>query len=162
MGYSIPISAVIEELEGMMNNEPREVLSEEERGYLGIQGSNVTSGISSEYNLPVGAYISSVNAGSPAEEAGLEKGMIITGLNEKKVTSMTDLKDQLSRFHAGETVTLYVQVFQEDEERYEEKEFKVTLASYESVGFDENMEQQEESQNEEQNISLWDLFEMFR
>ena len=159
MGYSIPITAVIEELNGMMNSEAREVLPEEERGYLGIQGSNVTSGISSEYNLPIGAYISSVNADSPAEKAGLEKGMIITGMNEKKVTGMNDLKDQLSRFRPDETVTLKVQVFDEEAEVYNEKEFSVTLASYESVGFDEMPEEQPE---EQKSVTLEDILNLFR
>ncbi|MCR5715558.1 MAG: trypsin-like peptidase domain-containing protein, partial [Lachnospiraceae bacterium] len=49
MGYSIPISDVTGDIETMMNAETKVVVDEADRGYLGIQGSNVTSDINQTY-----------------------------------------------------------------------------------------------------------------
>lgn len=132
MGYSIPISDVKEEIETMMLTETRDVIPEEERGWLGISGANVTSDISKQWGIPLGAFISSVTADSPAEKAGLRKEMVIIELNGKSVGSMDDLRSYLSYYRAGETVKLTVLVRGETE--YTEKEFEVVLGTMDEAG----------------------------
>lgn len=132
MGYSIPISDVKDEIEEMMNTETRDVVDESERGYLGISGSNVTSDINEAYGIPEGVYISAVTEGSPAEDAGLEKGMVITELNGKTIASIESLKDYLSYYQAGEDVTLTVEV--QGTDGYTEETIDVTLGTEEEAG----------------------------
>ncbi len=126
VGYAIPISDIMEEVENMMNQETRETVELGQRGYLGVSIMNVTEEISMTYGLPVGIYVSSVETGSGAEKAGIKKEDVITGINGKSVTSSTDLKDYLSKYSAGETVTVTVA---QASNNYEEKDIEVTLGS---------------------------------
>ncbi len=60
------------------------------------------------YNMPLGAYIGAVDAGSCAEKAGLQKGDIITRLGDKTIESYTDLKQALKSYSAGDTAELEI------------------------------------------------------
>ena len=128
MGYAIPISDASEVLTNLMNRETRERVSDEARGYLGITGQDVSSDIGEAYNMPTGVYISKVTKGSGAEQAGLSRGSIITGMEGVTIDSMETLQDQLSYYAVGETVELTVQVPASGGE-YEEQTVSVTLGA---------------------------------
>lgn len=128
MGYAIPISDASEVLTNLMNRETRERVSDEARGYLGITGLDVSSDIGEAYNMPTGVYISEVTKGSGAEQAGLSRGSIITGMEGVTIDSMETLQDQLSYYAVGETVELTVQVPASGGE-YEEQTVSVTLGA---------------------------------
>lgn len=109
MGYAIPVDDVVDIIEGLMNRTIREEkAAEEERGFLGITGQDVTSDVSKAYDMPVGVYITSVETGSGAEKAGLRKGDIITRFDGSSVSSLSELKEQLSYYKQGEQVKLTV------------------------------------------------------
>ena len=126
MGYAIPISDASEVITNLMNRETRTKVSEDEQGYLGIEGADVSSDSAQMYNMPVGVYISNVIDNGGAKEAGLSKGTIITELDGITIDSMSTLKEQLQYYKAGETVTLTVQVPNSRGE-YTEQEVSVTL-----------------------------------
>ena len=125
MGLAIPISEVTGEVESMMNQETRDTVQEDERGYLGINIVDVTAEISKTYGLPEGVYIANVASGSGAERAGLEKENIITGINGKSITTSEELTDYLSKYKKGETVTVTVEYRSDD--GYATKDVEVTL-----------------------------------
>ena len=128
MGYAIPISdanAVISEL---MNKETREKVSDEEKGYLGVQGQDVSDDSARMYNMPTGVYVAEATSGGGAEKAGVTKGMIITKLEGTSIDSMTTLQSELQYYKQGEKVELTVQVPGSNGE-YEEKNVTVTLGS---------------------------------
>ena len=58
--------------------------------------------------LPYGAYIIEVEAGSPAEKAGLLAGDIIVEVNGTVVKDTNGMMDSLEPFSAGDSVTLTV------------------------------------------------------
>lgn len=126
MGYAIPISDASEVITTLMNRETRTKVSDEEKGYIGIQGVNVTEDSSKMYNMPTGVYISEVVKGGGAEKAGLTKGSIITGLDGITIDSMSTLQEQLQYYRAGEEVTVTVQTPGRGGE-YEEENVTVTL-----------------------------------
>ncbi len=128
MGYAIPISDAYEVISTLMNRETRTKVSEEERGYLGITGYDVTSDSAQMYDMPVGVYIKDVVAGGGAEAAGLTNGCIITGFEGITINSMTALQEQLSYYRAGETVTLTVEVPAANGS-YETRTVEVTLGT---------------------------------
>ncbi len=132
MGYAIPISDIKEDMERMMQQETRQLLTESERGYLGISVSNVTTEINEAYDIPLGAHISSVTEGSPAEKAGLQRGMVVTAINGKSVRTREELIEYLSYYKAGETVSFTVKV--RTDAGYEDRNFDVTLYSAEEAG----------------------------
>lgn len=58
--------------------------------------------------FPNGAYVSSVDANSPAESAGIQAGDIIVEINGQVVGSTTDLMGGMEDMKEGDTVTLTV------------------------------------------------------
>ena len=104
MGYAIPISDASDIITSLMNQETKTKVSEEEQGYLGITGVDVSDDSSEMYNMPTGVYIREVSKGSGAEQAGLAQGNIITAINGTTVDSMSTLKEQLTYYKVGETV----------------------------------------------------------
>jgi serine protease Do len=140
MGYAIPISTAKPIIENLMNQTTREKLAEEDRGYLGVVVNDVTSEVSEMYGMPIGIYVAQVSEGLAADEAGIQKGDIITKLDGIVVTSRTDLKNKLQYYGAGETVTITVSVKTAD--GYEEKDIEVTLQSQASADVDNEQESQ--------------------
>jgi hypothetical protein len=53
-----------------------------------------------------GVKLDGTMPGSPAEEAGLEKGDVITGMNGRSVKELRDLSDILKSLEAGDTVLI--------------------------------------------------------
>lgn len=134
IGYAIPISDIREDMERMMNQETRVLVDESERGYLGVSVSNVTDEINQAYDIPIGAYISSVTENSPAEKAGLQRGMVVTEIDGRTVRTREELVEYLGYYKSGETVMLTVKV--RTEAGYEDRQISVTLYSAEEAGVD--------------------------
>ena len=126
MGFAIPISDASDVIQNLMNKETRSKVSDEERGYLGIKGYDVSEEGAQMYNMPTGVYVKEVMSGGGAEKAGLTKGSIITGFEGSSISSMSSLQEQFQYYKAGEEVTLTVQIPDKNGE-YTEKDIKVTL-----------------------------------
>ena len=147
MGYAIPISDIKGDMEMMMERETRQIVEEAERGYLGITSNNVTEEINQAYDIPIGAHIISITEGSPAEKAGLQRGMIITQIDGKTVQTIEELKEYLTYYKAGETITLTVKV--RTDAGYEDRQIPVTLYTAEEAGaVSENSQDQKQSEAE--------------
>ena len=126
MGFAIPISDASDVIQNLMNKETRSKVSDEERGYLGIKGYDVSEEGAQMYNMPTGVYVKEVMSGGGAVKAGLTKGSIITGFEGSSISGMSSLQEQLQYYKAGEEVTLTVQIPDKNGE-YTEKDIKVTL-----------------------------------
>ena len=124
MGFAIPISRAVDILENLAN---RVVLSDEEKGYLGIQMKTVTSEFAAAYNWPTGIYVSAVIENSPAEESGILSGDIITAINGINVQTSTDLANEIASYKAGTTVTITLQRLSRG--RFSENTISVTLGA---------------------------------
>ena len=126
MGFAIPISDASDVIQNLMNKETRSKVSDEERGYLGIKGYDVSEEGAQMYNMPTGVYVKEVMSGGGSEKAGLTKGSIITGFEGSSISGMSSLQEQLQYYKAGEEVTLTVQIPDKNGE-YTEKDIKVTF-----------------------------------
>lgn len=124
MGYAIPISVAEPILRELMERETKTMVSEQERGYLGVQVTDVDEQGVQLYNMPRGVYIYEVYSGYAADQAGLRRGDIITGLNGTRIASKTQLIEELKYYSIGTTVTLTVCRIAND---YETEEVKVVL-----------------------------------
>lgn len=133
MGYSIPISKAMPILEKLMSRETRSKVDESEASYIGITGEGVSSEATQLYGIPEGIYLISVGEGSPAEEAGLQESDIITEFDGISVTSMSDLRELLLYYAAGETVEMTVQ--SNENGAYTEKTVEITLGSKEDLQY---------------------------
>lgn len=128
MGYAIPISDASDTIQNLMNQETKTKVSEAEQGYLGIQGVDVSDESAKMYNMPTGVYISDVVKNGGAQQAGLTKGSVITGLEGTTISDMNSLKEQLQYYRVGDKFKVTVQVPGNNGE-YTEKTVEVTLGS---------------------------------
>lgn len=126
MGYAIPISDVSDIIDTLMNQKTKRKVAEDQQGYIGIRGYDVTAEISSMYQMPEGVYINEVTKGSGAEKAGITQGNIITAVNGSTVKNMEELKKELTYYAAGETVTLSIHI-PENNGEYTGKNVEVVL-----------------------------------
>ncbi len=141
IGYAISISTAIPVLQNLVNRETREV--SENHGYMGIMVVPVSTEASEMYNIPQGAYVYEVSEGSPAEEAGLQKGDIITGFDGLPIDSQETLLRRINYYSAGETVEV---VFQRaNGNSYEEMTAELTLEEGEDT---EDAEEAEPEKND--------------
>lgn len=128
MGYAIPISYAGPILEDLMNKKTRtETVAEEDTAFIGITGQGVTDEMSELYGIPKGIYLTEVQEGSPAEAAGLTKGVVITKFDGSSVTSMEDLRGMLAYYAAGEEVPVTISSPSDGE--YVEQKLTLTLGA---------------------------------
>jgi serine protease Do len=80
------------------------------RGFLGAGVRDLTPSIVKEFNLPVsaGALIGNVLEGKPAAKAGLKPGDIVTKMDDRVVTSGTQLRNYIASLLPGATVVMDV------------------------------------------------------
>lgn len=93
--------------------------------YLGIRGVDVTKEANQELGVPYGAFIREIDFDSPAMHAGLQRGDIITGINDKMVTNFSNYSNALMQLQSGQTVNLQVMRMVRNE--YREMSFQVEL-----------------------------------
>ena len=125
MGYSIPISDVVDILNELMNKETRTKVPESARGALGIKGITVASDMSQYYNMPKGVYVSEVIEGGAADKAELPVNSIIIKIDGNSVDSMEELQEELQYYKVGDTVELTIKV--QDRSGYVKEKVQVTL-----------------------------------
>ena len=117
IGFAIPMSeakSIVDDLinYGYVTGRPQ----------LGISCQDVTEAVSQAYNVPVDAYIFSVTAGGAADQAGLQPGDVITGIQDQTISTTEELNAVKNQYKAGDTITLtYVRAG-------ETKKVDVTLA----------------------------------
>jgi len=122
MGYAIPVATAEPIINDLIE---REAVDEADSAYLGIAGADITEDVSNTYNMPKGIYVTQVIEGSAADEAGIQKGDILTEFDGKSVTSMQGMQEMLQYYKADEKVKVKVEV--SNNSQYEEKELTVTL-----------------------------------
>lgn len=127
MGYSIPSDKAKKVIDALSTLTTRQEVPEEERGYLGIQVKNIDAQTAKSFDMPQGVFVYKFTEGSNAENSGLQEKDIITALDGQGVSTYDDLSTLLSKYRAGETVTVTVQ--RPNGNKYDEKEIQVTLGS---------------------------------
>lgn len=120
--FAIPISMAIPILDELMT---REILSDEEKGYLGVSVSELDSSIFELYNWPNGVYVHSVTKNGAAEKAGIYQGDIITHVNGTKVNTANQLINAVTSHRHGTVVEITLQRINEG--KFTEHTISVTL-----------------------------------
>lgn len=123
MGYAIPVSRAMPIISELMS---REIIAEEDQGYLGITIKDFTEDIAEMFNWPAGVYVYEIAENSGAKDAGILKGDIITGINDIDITSSTQLIEKVTSYRIGTKVN--VKLMRNQDGRYVEKEVEVTLS----------------------------------
>ena len=126
MGYAIPVSRASSIISTLMNESTLTKVAENERGTLGITATTVPASVTEAYGIPTGVYVSEVTEGSGAQAAGLRRGDVITALDGRSVTDVSQLQELLQYYKAGQTVNLTVQSITDS--AYAEKTVSLTLS----------------------------------
>lgn len=80
------------------------------RPYIGINFQAITPAIASAYRLPVdwGVYLTRIAAGSPASQAGLKVGDIITKIDDTAIDESHSYLNILYTYKPGDTIALEI------------------------------------------------------
>lgn len=95
--------------------------------YLGVHGAEVNAATYQEYQLPRGAYITNVEMDSPAMQAGLQNGDIITKVGDTDIVSYTEFVNILMKSQVGQSLRLTVARQRQGKGEYQEMVITVTL-----------------------------------
>ncbi len=125
MGFAIPINTAKEIVEAIINDTLDEL--QQNAGYLGVSGMDISEEDAEKYNMPHGVYIAKVEKESPAEQAGLRQGQIITKVDGKTIASSRELAQTIQGYQGGDTVTVTVNTA--DNGTYVENDVTVILGS---------------------------------
>ena len=103
LGFAIPSATVMEIVnqlisQGYVSGRP----------WLGIKGENFSSFYQRFYRVPAGLYITEVQPGSPAAEAGIVAGDILTRIDGESVSTMEALNNLLYAHQVGDSLSLVI------------------------------------------------------
>lgn len=104
LGFAIPINTARVISEQLIQN------GFVSRPYLGISYQPISPRVAAVYRLPVqyGVYITDIYANSPASQAGLRVGDIITAIDNTNLDDTHEYLNILFQYSAGDPVTLTV------------------------------------------------------
>ena len=105
LGFAIPINDVSSMIQDIMTNG-----YVSNRAYLGATIGTLNASMAQQYRYDIteGAFVYSVEDGSPADQAGLQLGDVITAIDDTEITSLDDLTAARKSYTAGDTCTLTV------------------------------------------------------
>jgi Do/DeqQ family serine protease len=105
-GYSfaIPVNIVKKIVNDLM------IYGQVQRGYIGIQISNIDAEIADELGLEqvAGVYVAGVVENGGAADAGIQQGDVILSINDVSTNSLSELMGTVAQHSPGESVKLKV------------------------------------------------------
>ncbi|MDD2215715.1 MAG: trypsin-like peptidase domain-containing protein [Eubacteriales bacterium] len=106
LGFAIPINTAKPIVEEVMET------GTFSKAFIGISGENVELYLQyypqDNLGTKTGVYITKINEGSPAALAELEKGDVITALEDQEIKTKEQLTRELFAYKPGDTVTLTI------------------------------------------------------
>ena len=98
IGFAVPMSMAKNVMDQLIEH------GEVKRGRIGVTIQTVTPDLAEALDLKVteGAIVSEVIDGSPSDEAGIKAGDVIISVNDKPITSSTDLRNTVGLTPTGE------------------------------------------------------------
>src|SRR6201993_5192396 len=102
IGFAIPVNMARSVMEQLIK------YGSVKRGQLGVSMYTVTPDIAHSLGLPsvVGALVSQVVDGSPADRAGIRTGDVITSVNGQPVKSNSELRNSIGLMRVGDKVEI--------------------------------------------------------
>lgn len=115
---AVSVAQIRDVLESLSNGKPIP--------YLGMRLSTVTEQLAKEHEIPTGAYIISVEIDSPAMQAGLQSGDVISSINGHEITSIYDYEKILRESAPQDIISIVVERMGA-ESIYSELEYTATV-----------------------------------
>lgn len=104
IGFAIPVTTVKSVMEAIIKN------GQVVRGYIGVEPQDITPELAESFGLKKsnGAIIAGVLKGGPADKAGMRPGDIMISVDDKKVSDMAGMLNQISQLAPGKKVRIVV------------------------------------------------------
>jgi serine protease Do/serine protease DegQ len=106
IGFAIPVNLAASIMNSLI------ATGSVSRGYLGVKSpDSVTPDVAEQLGLPKdtrGVLITDIDAGSPAEKAGLKRTDVILGVDGHTVSSLEDLRLRISQMIPGSTTKIKI------------------------------------------------------
>ncbi|MCI0401504.1 MAG: DegQ family serine endoprotease [Gammaproteobacteria bacterium] len=98
IGFAIPINMARNIMEQLVE------YGQVQRGFVGITLQDVDADLAEAFHLPDahGAVVVGVTPGSPAEQAGLKAGDIITAINGDRIRSSAEVRNEIGLLRVGD------------------------------------------------------------
>lgn len=100
--------------------------NDSEIAYFGVYGTDVTEEANLKMGVPYGAYITEIDMDSPAMDAGIQSGDVITKLDETEISNYQELVNALLLKEPDNTVK--IGLMRQGPEGYTEMELTATLS----------------------------------
>ena len=108
-----------------MTKQTRTAVDEKDASWLGINGVDMNGTNAQQYNMPEGVYVYSIVENGPAASSELRERDIITAVEGEGISSMDELKTQLSYYAGGTEIELTIERLEDGQ--YKTMEITVTL-----------------------------------
>jgi serine protease Do len=104
IGFAIPVNMAKAVLRDLIDK------GKVTRGWLGVAIQNIDESLAEQFGVEVteGVLISDVQDGSPAQEAGFERGDIVIGYDNKKISDVNRLRNIVAQTEVGTKVEVKV------------------------------------------------------
>jgi serine protease Do len=106
IGFAIPSTIAMDVTDALMKT------GKVVRGWLGIAIQEITPALAKSFKLPeqrkTGVLISDVNEDGPSHQAGLKRGDVIIGFDDREVKNVSQLRNMVARTLVGRQAKLKV------------------------------------------------------
>ena len=106
IGFAIPSSIALDVVEALMKT------GKVVRGWMGIAIQEITPALAKSFKLPEqrrsGVLISDVNEEGPSASAGLKRGDVIIGFDDKEIRNVSQLRNMVARTIVGRNAKVKV------------------------------------------------------
>ncbi|MDR3347665.1 MAG: Do family serine endopeptidase [Helicobacteraceae bacterium] len=102
VGFSIPSNMVKQIATQLIEN------GEIVRAWLGVSIGDMKENLQEFYGSKEGAVVMSVEAGSPAEKAGIKRGDLIVKIDNKRIENASQLKNTIGSFQPNKKVLIEI------------------------------------------------------
>ena len=100
----------------------------DENAYIGIKGADIPTEVSKAKDVPIGVYVTGIEMGSPAMEAGIQSGDIIIRMDKSKIVSFADYGKVLNTWEPGETKDIYL--MRKGQDGYKNAKVQIVVGSW--------------------------------
>ncbi len=104
IGFAIPVTTAKSVMDAIIKN------GKVVRGYIGVEPQDITPELAESFGLKKasGAIIAGVLKGGPADKAGMQPGDILVSVEDKAVTDMADMLNQIAQLTPGKKAKMVV------------------------------------------------------
>jgi len=105
IGFAIPSSIAVDIVDSLQKT------GKVVRGWMGIAIQEITPALAKSFKIPEqrkGVLISDVNDNGPSSAAGLQRGDVIIGFDEKEIQNVSQLRNLVARTLVGRTAKVKV------------------------------------------------------